>query len=235
MLNKHPELLSELEEKAGLNFKNKGLLSQALTHSSYAKRDRGNQSIDNERLEFFGDAVLKLIVSEYLYFKYPHLDEGGLTKKRAQIVSDRLLAELSMNLSVGDYMLFSQGEKGTGGSSRPSNLANAFEALLAAIYLDTGYEEAKSFFISRYDLAPQEAKLELQDSKTVLQEWAQQNGGALPTYTLLKSEGPDHKKKFIVRVTVQAKRGDLSEDGMGVSKKRAEQEAAKRLLERIFK
>ncbi len=225
MLNQHPRPLRVFEETAHVSFTNKALLSQAFTHSSYAKR-----GTDNERLEFFGDAVLKLIVSEYLYFKYPHLDEGDLTKKRAQIVSDRLLSGLSSALSIGSYMLFSAGEAGTGGAKKPSNLANAFEALLGAIYLDSGYDEAKNFFVARFDLAPSELKVELQDSKTVLQEWSQKFCGELPLYKNLEETGPEHEKCFSVRVSVTKKGKELFAKGQGVSKKRAEQEAARCLL-----
>jgi ribonuclease III len=225
MLNQHPRELSDFEDKASLSFKNKALLSQAFTHSSYLKR-----GTNNERLEFFGDAVLKLIVSEYLYFKYPHFDEGDLTKKRAQIVSDRLLSQLSSSLEVGEYMLFSPGEAGTGGAKKPSNLANAFEALLGAIYLDSGYPKAKDFFVNRLELAPESAKTELQDSKTILQEWSQKKSGELPLYTQVDENGPEHEKCFVVRVSVNLSTGEKSAEGKGVSKKRAEQNAAKRLL-----
>jgi ribonuclease-3 len=210
-------------------FRNKDLIQEALTHSSFAKRQVPPVR-DNERLEFFGDAVLKLIISEYLYAKYPHESEGELTKKRARMVADKLLATLAQALNIGEFLRLSPGEKKGGGAERASNLANAMEAILGALYMDQGYEAAKTFFISVLQDVGYNDDSALHDNKTKLQEWAQKQGLALPKYQVLKSEGPDHDKIFYVEVVVNRNGTPMVSVGYGKSKKEAEQHAAKKLL-----
>lgn len=217
------------EQKTGLTFTNKDLIREALTHSSFAKR-QSPPVADNERLEFFGDAVLKLIISEYLYAKYPNESEGELTKKRARMVADKLLANLAQALELGEYLRLSQGEQKAGGKTRASTLANAMEAILGAIYMDQGYDAAKAFFISLLQDVGYNDDSALHDNKTKLQEWCQQKGLALPKYQVLKSEGPDHEKTFYVEVAIKKQDSPQVAVGYGKSKKEAEQHAAKKLL-----
>lgn len=221
--------IEAFEKKTGLEFKNKDLIQEALTHSSFAKR-HVPPIADNERLEFFGDAVLKLIISEYLYAKYPLESEGELTKKRARMVADKLLAELASALDLGEYLRLSMGEKKAGGRSRASTLANAMEAILGALYMDQGYESAKTFFITLLQEVGYNDDSALHDNKTKLQEWLQKQGVALPKYKVLKSEGPDHEKVFYVEALCQWNNEPNAAVGYGKSKKEAEQHAAKKLL-----
>ena len=224
--------VSAFEKHTGLNFTDKSLLQEALTHSSFAKRQEPSVR-DNERLEFFGDAVLKLIISEYLYEKYPNQDEGELTKKRARMVADNLLATLSQSLNVGDYMRLSVGEIRGGGATRSSTIANAMEAILGAIYMDKGYAEAKTFFVNLLQNVGYNDDVALHDSKTTLQEWTQKQGCKLPAYILEKTEGPDHEKVFHITVSIELNGADLSATGYGNSKKEAEQHASKKLMSTI--
>jgi ribonuclease III len=224
-------LIEEFEKMVGVVFEDKQLLQCALTHSSYAKRKGSGpkKMSDNERLEFFGDAVLKLIVSEYLYVKYPDYDEGKLTKIRAKIISDAVLAKMAKHLELGEYMLFSYGEKSSGGKVRSSNLANALEAILGACYIDGGYEASKQLFLKL--LAIFEAKIlssdELSDYKTTLQEYMQKRKSELPIYTVQNEDGPDHSKIFVVEVSVEMKSKIITDIGRGKTKKEAEQAAAR--------
>lgn len=223
------ETLHEFQHKAGISFKDPSLLSTALTHSSYPRFSKLPGVQDNERLEFFGDAVLKLIVSEYLYHKFPQSTEGDLTKIRAQLVSDRNLAFLAEKLQVGEFLLMSHGEKNTGGTKRLSNLANAMEALLGAYYLDSGLLAVRHFFtgiLNRF-----EAELMAQDYavdyKTALQEYLQRTRQPLPDYVTVREEGPEHEKLFFVSVSVVVKGTRTKFEGAGRSKKDAAQLAAK--------
>ena len=220
------------EKKTGLVFSNKDLIQEALTHSSFAKRQVPPVA-DNERLEFFGDAVLKLIISEYLYEKYPNESEGELTKKRARMVADKLLAGLAQSLDLGAFIRLSPGEKKAGGSNRASTLANAMEAILGALYMDQGYDAAKTFFISLLQEVGYNDDSALHDNKTKLQEWLQKKGLALPKYQVLKSEGPDHEKTFYVEVAIKRNELPNAAVGYGKSKKEAEQHAAKKLLSEL--
>ena len=221
--------LMEFQKVAGIAFKNAGYLSVALTHSSYARHAKTRGIQDNERLEFFGDAVLKLIVSEYLLKKFPSASEGDLTKTRAQLISDKNLAFLAEKLRMGDFLMMSHGEKNTGGRQRLSNLANAMEAVLGAYYLDSGLPAVHQFFTHLLIRHEQEllAQDYVVDYKTALQEHVQRQRRELPAYKTVREEGPEHDKLFYVMVIVSGDDGRREYEGSGRSKKDAEQMAAK--------
>ena len=220
--------LEALQNRLGVYFKDKQLLETALTHSSFAHQRASVRVSDNERMEFLGDAVLKLVISEYLYTKFPHSNEGDLTKIRAKIVSDKNLAGLAKKIQLGEHIRFSAGEKHSGGAEKTSNLANAFESILGAIYLDQGINPAKRFLegllATHFEALIQEDALE--DYKTKLQEWMQRQQKPLPIYTILALEGPDHQRRYRVQVTLEFS-PPRHYPGDGDSKKEAEQRAAK--------
>ncbi len=217
--------LKKFQEKIGYEFKDEGLLRQALTHSSYANEKHLKKLSDNERLEFLGDAVLELVSSECLFGEYPKLTEGQLTKLRASIVCEPTLADCTRELDLGTYLLLGKGEDLTGGRNRKSILSDALEAVIGAIYLDGGFANAKEF-INKYILTDIENKHLFYDSKTILQEVVQGQHESL-RYVLLEEVGPDHDKQFTVGVLIGNK--EIS-TGSGHTKKSAEQEAAYRAL-----
>ena len=215
------ELLNDLGWKAG----NLSYYEQALTHSSFA-HERGHRRLHNERLEFLGDAVLELIISDYLYQKYPQLSEGKLTKLRADLVCEASLARIAYGLNLGQYMRLGKGEIVGGGASRPSLLADTIEALIGAHYLDQGFEVSHDkvlelFFPILQEL--QEGDLR-RDFKTLLQEFTQARYAVTPNYRIVRECGPDHEKTFSAEVMLAA---DVVGTGEGRSKKEAEQAAAK--------
>lgn len=211
---------------SGYSFRNPDLLEAALTHPSYANERK--QKADNQRLEFLGDAVLSLCVSTYLYQKYPKLPEGALTRIRAGVVSEAPLAALAKELDLGGMLKLGRGEEATGGRERPSSLADAMEALIAAIYLDGGLDGAIRFVTEiAAPLIDDAAQGQgLRDYKTDLQERIQQSTGAL-TYEILREEGPPHDPTFTAQVRMD---GKTLGQGEGRSKKDAEQQAAKAAL-----
>jgi ribonuclease-3 len=217
--------LQELESKIGISFLNKSLLSQSLTHSSYAHESSGKIH-DNERLEFLGDAVIKLVVSEYLYNKFPTHTEGDLTKIRAVAISDDVLAGVTKKLKLGTFILLGSNERRTGGSDRKSNLANAIEALVGAVYLDAGLGKARDLLIEL--LLPEIEKISkegyIKDFKSALQEFVQKKKWGLPYYNVIKEAGLKHRKTFIMEVKIKGVRYGI---GNGANKKEAEQAAAK--------
>ncbi|HOV78545.1 MAG TPA: ribonuclease III [Bacillota bacterium] len=226
---RHNESLERLKKKLGVAWRDERLLSQALTHSSFTYENRQNGVKNNQRLEFLGDAVLELVVSDHLYRSRPNWDEGELTKLRASIVCEPSLARVALDLELGMCLNMGRGEEKSGGRERPSILADAFEALLGAVYLDQGLKAAGEVAI-RF-LAPViedvlEGRLE-RDFKTELQEIVQQRGGEPVQYVILKEEGPDHNKIFTAGVIY---RGEMTGVGTGRSKKDAEQQAAKSAL-----
>lgn len=222
----------ELEKKAGYQFRNRRLLSQALTHSSYPNEHFGDKSECNERLEFLGDAVLELVSSEFLFCKYPDMPEGELTRTRASLVCEPTLAYCAGELNLGSFLRLGKGEDATGGRLRHSVVSDALEALIGAIYLDGGFASAKEF-IHRFILNDMEHKKLFYDSKTVLQEIVQGNGGSGElSYALLHESGPDHNKRF----EVAARLGDEEIGrGIGRTKKAAEQLAAYRGILKLRK
>lgn len=220
------KLQREFEERVGYKFSNVRLLEQALTHSSYANERHMGKQADNERLEFLGDAVLEIVCSEFLFYKYPKYPEGELTRLRASIVCEPTLAFCTRELELGKYLLLGKGEDMTGGRGRKSILSDAMEAVIGAIYLDGGFASAKEF-INRFILNDIEHKQLFFDSKTILQEVVQgRNEGEL-NYRLVSEEGPDHDKKFVIEAQIgQIPYGK----GTGRTKKSAEQEAAYQTL-----
>ncbi len=216
------KLPQEFEEKIGYHFENEKLLLQALTHSSYANEHHMGRLADNERLEFLGDAVLEITASEFLFHRYPGHPEGELTRLRASMVCEPALAFCTRELELGRDLLLGKGEDQTGGRERKSILSDALEAVIGAIYLDGGFANAKEF-IHQFVLNDIEHKQLFFDSKTILQELVQGNHGGELSYFLLKEEGPDHNKKFVV----EARIGSVPYGtGSGRTKKSAEQEAA---------
>lgn len=219
--------MEALEKKLNYTFKNKSLLSNALTHSSYANEVRGGTS-SNERLEFLGDSVLSIIVSEYLFKEFPNIPEGELTKLRASLVCEKSLCSFSRELELGRFLLLGKGEDKGGGRERDSILADAFEAVLAAIYIDGGIEIAKKH-VMRFILRELQHKDDevFKDYKTALQEIIQRNPEEFVSYILTDESGPDHDKIFTVEVHLNS---NVIGKGSGKSKKQAEQMAAKQAL-----
>ncbi|MBQ9414216.1 MAG: ribonuclease III [Clostridia bacterium] len=216
----------ELMKALGYHFQNDALLTEALTHSSYANEGRQHRQ-SNERLEFLGDSILGMIAATYL-FSHDKRQEGDLTKLRASIVCEQALASYSKKLMLGDYLLLGKGERQNGGASRPSILADAFEAVLAAIYLDGGMEAARDFALPYLikEIGAQRRR-HFKDYKTQLQEIVQQTPEEIVEYVLVGESGPDHNKRFTVEVHLNS---NVIGRGIGHSKKEAEQLAAREAL-----
>ena len=221
--------MDQLEQKIGYRFRNKKLLRQALTHSSYAKEKKLGKLGCNERLEFLGDAVLELISSDVLYARFPQIPEGELTKKRASLVCEPSLAYCARQFGLPEYLLLGRGEDMTGGRMRDSIVSDATEALLGAIYLDGGFERAREFVL-KFILNDIERKQLFYDSKTILQELVQEDGKQPVEYVLTGESGPDHNKQCEVEVRTN---GIPAGNGAGHTKKAAEQAAAYQALRKI--
>jgi len=222
-----------LEQKMGYSFTDKGLLKEALTHSSYAHENKAQAGCSNERLEFLGDAVLGLIVSEYIFTHYPLLAEGDMTKARAAVVCESSLCAAAFQLGLSKYLVLGKGEKLSGGAARPSLLADAHEALTGAVYLDGGFKKVKKYILRYIEGAIQDSvnAIGSGDYKTQLQEELQKRGSARISYQVTAEEGPDHDKVFGVQV--RWGRAVLGK-GRGKSKKEAEQMAAQRALKQLL-
>lgn len=228
IVKRESERISELEEKLEYQFRNSDYLLTALTHSSYANESKGTRQ-SNERLEFLGDSVLGVVVADYLFKNFPDMPEGQLTKNRAELVCEKALCGYSRQLHLGDYLYLSHGERNSGGRTRSSILADAFEAVIAAIYMDGGAEKARSFILRFVVPALQNAKPRaFKDYKTTLQEIIQQNPEEHLSYVLTGESGPDHNKHFTVEVHLN---NNVIGKGGGRSKKEAEQQAAREALE----
>ena len=223
-------MLSEFEEKLGYTFRNKALLENALTHSSYANEHRREGATSNERLEFLGDAILGLVVAEHLFRTHPDKPEGELTKLRAELVCEKSLAEVAGRLELGKVLKLGHGESHGGGSHRPSMLADAVEAVLAASYLDGGMAVPKDI-ITRFILQKEPRISGNQDYKTRFQELVQRHRDQVMAYALVEESGPDHNKTFTVEVSLN---GEGVGTGTGSSKKRAEQDAARGAIAHLF-
>ncbi len=223
------QALKELVESLDIPFADIPTLDRAFTHTSYANENKRFGVQHNERLEFLGDAVLDLIIGEYLFRTYPSMSEGELTKLKASVVCETSLAECSQSLNFGRYLLLGKGEDLTGGRTRPSILADTFEAVLGAIYLGTSYKVASSYALAY--LKPYLEKATMgeigTDFKTLLQEWVQKDGDAHISYILISESGPDHDKSFLMDVQID---GQSVGEGQGKTKKEAEQHAAKMAL-----
>ncbi|MBQ3417198.1 MAG: ribonuclease III [Ruminococcus sp.] len=220
--------MKDIQERIGYQFQNVALLNEALTHSSYANEQKGKIR-HNERLEFLGDAVLSIVVSDYIFENCPEMPEGALTKLRASLVCEKSLFDFAKQIDLGAYIKLSNGERKNGGAHRPSIVSDAFEALIAAIYLDGGYEAAKRHIL-RFVIPEIEhhRNNSFKDYKTKLQEIIQKNPGERLEYQLVSATGPDHDKHFKVEVHLNS---NVIGKGGGRSKKEAEQQAAREALE----
>jgi len=219
--------IKELEKLIEIKFNNKNLLLHALTHKSYGIENKLN--IWNERLEFLGDSVLSFIIVDYLYNKYKNLDEGVLSKIKSRLVSQKTLTVLAKKINLGKFILLSVGEEQTGGRDKGTILADTFEALLGAIYLDKGISVAKQFLIKLLPL--KEVRMDI-DYKSKLQEIVQKKYKTLPEYNVISETGPEHNKIFKIEVEIMKK---VYGRGIGKNKKEAEQQAAKNTLEKLYK
>jgi len=227
-------MLKEFQEVIGYKFTNESYLRIALTHSSYAHENKNKKIKFNERLEFLGDSVLGLIVSKYIFENYPDLPEGNLTKIRAAVVCEKTLYECALNIDLGKYIIIGRGEEHTGGRKRPSILSDAYEALIAAMFLDSNLETVREWILGQlceYIDAAARGKI-AKDFKTEFQEEAQNRGDVEISYKVVSSSGPDHNKTFVVNVFLN---GVLMGEGEGTSKKKAEQTAAKNGLIKLRK
>jgi ribonuclease-3 len=221
----------ELQKKIGIFFANEQLLIQAFTHSSYVNEHRRRPQEDNERLEFLGDAVLELTVSQYLFKKFPHMSEGELTKLRAAIVCEPSLVKFANALSFGELVLLGKGEELTGGRTRPALLADVFEAFIGALYLDQGMDAVVQFLGQTiFPKIDEGAFSHVMDFKSQLQELVQRDGIGVLEYAILEEKGPAHNKEFVSRVSLNGKELGI---GVGKSKKEAEQHAAQMALETL--
>ena len=216
---------STFEKKIGYTFSNQKLLRQAFSHSSYINERRIHHEDSYERMEFLGDAVLELLVSQYLFDHYKEKTEGQLTRLRASLVCESTLAQCAKDMDMGEYLLLSKGEEQTGGRNRDSILCDVFEAVLGAIYLDGGLNAANKH-VRKFLLTDIEEKQLFYDAKTILQEKMQKSGIVL-VYELIEERGPQHSKEFVVEAVID---GVVMEKGIGKTKKAAEQMAAYKIL-----
>ncbi|MCB0326923.1 MAG: ribonuclease III [Bdellovibrionales bacterium] len=218
--------VSYLERVLQVTILSEGLLENALMHSSYVNENPAHQTTNNERLEFLGDAVLGIIISEKLYEKFPDHREGKLSKYRSALVNEKSLAECAQKIDLGEYVLLGKGEASTGGKEKPSILSDTYEAVLAALYLENGLELSRKFVLytmgDRIECA--DVRVKKHDHKTRFQEWAQRNMKTIPEYIVLSEDGPDHDKVFEICVKI---RGKEYARAKGSSKKESEQSCAK--------
>lgn len=223
--------MERLEERLGYKFNNRALLVTALTHSSYANERHSGNSQSYERLEFLGDSILGLVTAEFLYAHEPSLPEGRMTRLRAELVCEGSLHNVAKRLELGRYMRLGRGEEHTGGRERPSILADMVEAIIAAMYLDCGMEQARSFIMQNIlkDAEISDTHRSA-DYKTELQELVQRKSNQHISYELTGESGPDHNKTFTFTVSIN---GEISGEGSGRTKKEAEQMAAMKALERL--
>jgi len=223
--------LASLQSRIKVKFTDKSLLNRALVHRSYLNEATGSQK-DNERLEYLGDSVLALIVNEYLFKRFEDYPEGDLAKIKSAVVSESTLAKVSNEINLGSYILMGKGEDQSGGRHRPSILANTLEAVIGALYLDSGLRPCKKFVLQllKKDIERIDKQSYLRDPKTTLQEYVQKKYKDRPVYEVVKESGPDHQKEFTVRLLIN---GVETAVGTGNSKRRAEMSAAAKVLEII--
>ena len=221
--------INKIEESIGYKFKNKDLLINALTHTSYAHE---NNKESNEKLEFLGDSILEFVSSKYIYNKYPNLQEGEMTKVRATVVCEESLYKIAKSHGFGEFLFLGRSEVKTGGKNRPAILADSVEAVIAAIYLDGGLQEADKFIIENLDKEIEKATKHVgdKDYKTVLQEKLQEHGEVKIEYEIINETGPDHDKYFEAQVKCN---GKILAQGKGKSKKEAHMHAAHKALENL--
>ncbi len=226
--------ITALEKKLGCDFNDKTLLDKALTHRSYANEKAALSIADNEKLEFLGDAVLQLIISDLLMKRFPDYTEGQLSKLRASIVNEQSLADLSRRYGIGDYLMLGKGEETSGGRNKPSLLADAFESVIAAMYLDRGFEYTRTILLELFAPFIEQANYDFTyyDFKTAVQEKSMLLFKTMPRYTLISETGPDHDKSFETGLFI----GDrLIATGKGKSKKESEKQAARLAIEILGK
>ena len=223
---------NELQKILGVPFQQQELLTQALTHSSYANENPGVAPASNERLEFLGDAILGLIVAENLYRDFPGMSEGEMTRLRSILVKQETLARVAESIKLGNYLYLGKGEEASGGKDKPANLARALEALIAAVYLDHGPAVTEQLVLEILDAELLKTLYQgmIVDYKSQLQELLQAKTQQTPVYNLIETQGPDHSKKFTVEVRLG---NDVLANGIGRSKKKAETEAARIALEKL--
>ena len=219
--------MKSFQKKIEYSFKNPAYLEEALTHSSYANEQQGETPY-NERMEFLGDAVLSFVSAQFLYEKYPDMPEGRLSKLRSSLVCTQSLSSFAKEINLNKYLKMGKGETAMDGASRPSVLEDAFEALIAAIYLDGGIDEAKKFILRFLAREVENHHSNFKDYKSLLQEIIQQNPDERLSYAVVKTSGPDHDKRFEVELRLNS---NIIGRGKGTSKKNAEQQAAKQALE----
>jgi ribonuclease III len=222
-----------LQQALGYRFRDRGLLEHAMTHTSRANEDVSGGVTDNESMEFLGDALLGFVIADMLFRDFPEFDEGEKSKTKASLVSTTALARQAERLGLGDHLLLGRGEEKTGGRRKQALLADGYEALIAAIYLDGGIEQARAFITREFGPRLEEVRrhgVSAQDYKSALQEWLQSRDMPLPEYRLAGSLGPDHRKLFEIDVVV---RGERLASGSGPSKKEAEQDAARATLDKL--
>lgn len=226
--------LSSLQGIIQVKFKDKGLLNRSLIHRSYVNETSAAKIKDNERLEYLGDSVLGLIVNEYLFKRFEDYPEGDLAKIKSAVVSEATLAKVARDMELGKFLLMGKGEELSGGRDRASILANSFEALIGAVYLDSGLKECRRFVLTllKRDIERIDRMTYLRDPKTTLQEYVQKRYKERPVYEVVEELGPDHKKEFIVRLIIN---GSEAARGAGSSKRKAEMLAAEEVLKRIEK
>lgn len=228
MNKKQSSDIETLESKLGYSFGDRSVVLEALTHRSYAHEKKNKKNY--ERLEFLGDAVLQLIVTEYLLDRYKDYDEGLLSKLRGYFVSEGFLSKIATDMELGEHILLGKGEKASGGKYKESLLCDIFESVVAAIYLDGGYDEARRIIMGHFGTKIDEdiSTSSFVDSKSELQKITQRQFGSLPEYTVVSESGPEHDKIFVVRVHVE---GLVTETGRGKTKKNAEKDAAAKALQ----
>ena len=225
--------LNAFQQKIKIKFKNKSILNRALTHRSYVNESDENVK-DNERLEYLGDSVLALVVNEYLFKHFEYYREGSLAKIKSAVVSETTLAKVATALNLGSFILMGKGEEMSGGKDRPSILANTFEAVIGAVYLDQGLKDCRKFVLGllRNDIERINNLSYLRDPKTTLQEYVQKKYKMRPEYEVVDEKGPDHKKIFVVKLIIN---GSEVCFGEGSSKRKAEMNAAIKALNEIQK
>lgn len=226
------EEIEKAEKCLGLKFEDRELLRIALTHRSFAFEANLKSNQINEKLEFLGDAVLNLIITDFIFHRFPQFSEGDLAKLRANLVNTQVLAEIAQDINLGDCIFLGRGAEITGGRARESILADCFEAVLGALYVDKGMEVVRPYVLKKFKktIIKKAGVRELADFKTSLQEYTSQLLGVMPEYRIFKEEGPVHEKVFFVEVLVE---GKVLGKGKGKSKKKAEQDAAKRALKAL--
>jgi len=226
--------LAHLQELIQVKFKDRALLNKSLVHRSYVNEYTSAKVKDNERLEYLGDSVLGLIVNEYLFKRFDNYPEGDLAKIKSAVVSEATLAKVAREIKLGTYLLMGKGEELSGGRDRASILANSFEALIGAVYLDAGIKVCRKFVLNllKNDIERIDRMTYLRDPKTTLQEYVQKRYRERPLYEVVEERGPDHKKEFIVKLVIN---GMEAARGTGSSKRKAEMLAAEEVLKRIEK